>query len=172
MLSNSHRMMDVVVLPLCVLALTCTSINAATANHLFETHDSLKAPPAGAVELLSGNYQSVMLDTPCPFRVFSPVAPKWPAMKGEDRIALLASFGANAKPYLPQLKAAIENELESEAESEGFTKDVPLSKPQIAKVVQEIELALQKIEKNPNAPKIITVEEAKQIGLKALEQKE
>ncbi len=101
MLSNSHRMMDVVVLPLCVLALTCTSINAATANHLFETHDSLKAPPAGAVELLSGNYQSVMLDTPCPFRVFSPVAPKWPAMKGEDRIA---SEGMRLVVYVMNLK--------------------------------------------------------------------
>jgi hypothetical protein len=87
MRNKSHRTMALLKLPLCVVALTCTSINAATANHLLETHDRLKTPPAGAVELSSGNYQSVMLDKPCPFRVFSPVKPRWPALKGEDRIA-------------------------------------------------------------------------------------
>ena len=74
-----------------------------------------------------------------------------------------------AKPYLPQLKAAINNVVESsEEESDGFTRDVSVNKKAIAKVIQVVELALQKIEKDPNAPKIITVEEAKQIGLKAL----
>ena len=70
-----------------LVALLALPVNAATVNHLLETDGSLKTPPAGAVELISGNYRSVMLDTPCPFRVFSPVAPKWPASKGEDRIA-------------------------------------------------------------------------------------
>ncbi|MFT5124127.1 MAG: hypothetical protein ACI9TH_003465 [Kiritimatiellia bacterium] len=36
---------------------------------------------------MQGIYQSVMLDRPCPFRVFSPVNPTWPTLKGEDRIA-------------------------------------------------------------------------------------
>ncbi|NQT40098.1 MAG: hypothetical protein HQ581_21580 [Planctomycetes bacterium] len=101
MLSNSHRMMDVVVLPLCALALTCTSINAAPASPLLETHDSLKTPPVGAVELLSGNYQSVMLRAPCPFRVFSPVEPKWRVLQGEDRIT---SEGMRLVVYVMNLK--------------------------------------------------------------------
>ena len=97
------------------------------------------------------------------------------ATRGKEKARHLAGIidlARFARPYLPQLKAAIENELQADPESEGFTKDVPLSKSEIAKVVQEVELALQKIEKDPNAPKIITVEEAKQIGLEASKQKE
>jgi hypothetical protein len=101
MLNKSHRIMNVLIVPFCVFALTCTSINAATANDLLETHDRLKTPPAGAVELISGNYQSVMLDKPCPFRVFSPAAPKWPALKGEDRIT---SAGVRLVVYVMNLK--------------------------------------------------------------------
>lgn len=74
-----------------LFAALLTDIDAATnegaEGALLETHASLKAPPAGAVELMAGKYQSVMLGKPFPFRVFSPLAPEWPALKGEDRIA-------------------------------------------------------------------------------------
>jgi hypothetical protein len=42
-----------------------------------------------------------MLRAPCPFRVFSPVAPKWPALKGEDRIT---SAGMRLVVYVMNLK--------------------------------------------------------------------
>ncbi len=87
------------------------------------------------------------------------------ATRGKERarrIALLTSFGANAKPYLPRLKATLENELKDDAnnkEPEGFTKDVRLSKEEIKKVIQEIENAA-------NPRKMISLEEAKQAGLR------
>lgn len=77
------------------------------------------------------------------------------------RIALLASFGANAKPCLQQLKATLENDAGAAAgdnQSEGFTKDVRLSKDEIGKVIHEIENAT-------NPRRMISLEEAKQAGL-------
>ena len=56
------------------------------------------------------------------------------ATRGKERarrIALFTSFGANAKPYLPRLRAALENDLKPDPnaeEDEGFTKDVSLNK--------------------------------------------
>jgi len=85
--NRSHRVRATLITPLCVYALACTGISAAPENPLLETHDSLGTPPQGSVELISGNYQSVILGTPCPFRVFSPVAPEWKTPEGEDRIA-------------------------------------------------------------------------------------
>ena len=88
------------------------------------------------------------------------------ATRGKEkarRIALLASFGANAKPYLPRLKATLEREIkadEDNKEPEGFTKDVHLSKAEIEKVIQEIE-------SSTGGRKMISLEEAKQFGLKA-----
>ena len=101
MLNQSGRMMAILIAPLCVLALAGTNINAAPASPPLETHDSLKTPPVGAVELLSGNYQSVMLRAPCPFRVFSPVEPKWRVLQGEDRIT---SEGMRLVVYVMNLK--------------------------------------------------------------------
>ena len=90
-MKKTRSLMTLLIVPLCFCRLSGAALNAATGDSrtdvILETHDSLKIPPAGAVELMSGNYQSLMLDTPCPFRVFSPVDPKWPALKGEDRIA-------------------------------------------------------------------------------------
>ena len=87
------------------------------------------------------------------------------ATRGKERarrLALFVSFGANAKPYLPRLKAALENDLKGDAkkESEGFTKDVSLNKAEIEKVIHEIERA-----KNPR--KMISLAEAKRVGLNA-----
>ena len=91
------------------------------------------------------------------------------ATRGKERarrIGLLAGFGANAKPYLPLLKAALEKDLNPDAdkqESGGFTKDVALSKTEIEKLIQQIENAT-------NPRKMISLEEAKQIGSKATTQ--
>ena len=69
------------------------------------------------------------------------------ATRGKERarrIALLESFGANAKPYLPRLKAALEKYLNPDPEAEksaGFTKDVPLHKHIIEELIQTIENA-------------------------------
>ncbi len=110
---------------LCIFSVACANLNAATANQpedaLLETHGSLSTPPTGAVELLSGNYQSVMLKTPCPFRVFSPVAPKWPALKGEDRIA---AEGMRLVVYVMNLKGVPRPGLSADrAIVEGLIKD-------------------------------------------------
>ena len=77
------------------------------------------------------------------------------------RLALLTGFGANAKPYLPRLKATLENQIKGvDEESEGFTKDVSLNKAEIENVIQEIE--------NSNNPRaMIRLQEAIDIGLKA-----
>lgn len=85
------------------------------------------------------------------------------ATRGKERarrIALLTSFGANAKPYLPRLRAALEKDLKPDPDAEeggGFTKDVRLSKTEIEKVIQEIEAAT-------NPRKMISLEEAKRMG--------
>jgi hypothetical protein len=69
------------------------------------------------------------------------------ATRGKERarrIALLASFGANAKPYLPRLRAALEEYLNPDPEAEknaGFTKDVPLHKHIIEELIETIENA-------------------------------
>jgi hypothetical protein len=78
-----------------------------------------------------------------------------------NRIALLAAFGADAKPYLPRLKAALERELKADngEEKEGFTKDVSLSNEEIQKLITEIEAATGG---NP----LISLEEAKAAGKK------
>ena len=71
----------------------------------------------------------------------------WPtATRGKERgrrIALLASFGANAKPYLPKLKAALEkfNPDPKAEKNAGFTKDIPLHKHIIEELIQTIENA-------------------------------
>jgi hypothetical protein len=88
------------------------------------------------------------------------------ATRGKERarrIALLESFGANAKPYLPRLKAALEKYLNPDPETEksaGFTKDVPLHKHIIEELIQTIEKA--------KAPpkKMISLEEAVAAGKK------
>ena len=88
------------------------------------------------------------------------------ATRGKERarrIALLESFGANAKPYLPRLKAALEKYLNPDPETEksaGFTKDVPLHKHIIEELIQTIEKA--------KAPpkKMISLEEAIAAGKK------
>jgi len=89
------------------------------------------------------------------------------ATRGKElarRLAMLESFGANAKPYLPRLKAALEEYLKPDPEAEenaGFTKDVPLHKH----IIEEL---IQTIEKSTDPPKkMISLEEAIQIGLKA-----
>ena len=87
------------------------------------------------------------------------------ATRGKERarrIALFTSFGANAKPYLPRLRAALENDLKPDpnaGEDEAFTKDVSLNKAEIEKVMQEIEAA-----NNPR--EMISLEEAKAAGKK------
>lgn len=87
------------------------------------------------------------------------------ATRGKERgrrIALLASFGANAKPYLPQLKAALEKfNPDPEAEkTAGFTKDIPLHKHIIEELIETIE--------NAKAPptKTISLKEAIAAGAK------
>lgn len=88
---------------------------------LLETYDSLKTPPRGAVELKKGNYRSVMLDKPCPFRVFSPVDPKWSTLKDEDRIA---SEGMRLVVYVMNLKGiARPSAADDRAIIEGLIKD-------------------------------------------------
>lgn len=84
-----------------LITLWVLPIGAAPASPLLETHDSLGTPPEGAVELINGSYQSVMLDRPCPFRVFSPSTPGWAALEGEDRIA---SDGLRLVVYVMNLK--------------------------------------------------------------------
>lgn len=87
------------------------------------------------------------------------------ATRGKERarrFALFSSFGANAKPYLPRLKAALEKDLNPDPkaeESAGFTKDVSLNKAEIEKVIKDIESAT-------NPRKMITLEEAKAAGKK------
>lgn len=87
------------------------------------------------------------------------------ATRGKERarrIALLTSFGANAKPYLPRLRAALEKDLNPDSEAEesaGFTKDVSLNKAEIEKVMQEIE-------KSTNPRKMISLEDAIAAGAK------
>lgn len=81
------------------------------------------------------------------------------------RLALLASFGADAKPYLVKLKATLENEANAAAgnnQDEGFTKDVRLSGEEIEKVIEEIEKAT-------NPRQMISLEEAKRAGLNKTE---
>lgn len=86
------------------------------------------------------------------------------ATRGKEkarRIALLSAFGADAKPYLPRLKAALEREIKADngEEKEGFTKDVSLSNDEIQKIITEIEAATGG---NP----LISLEEAKAAGKK------
>ncbi|MBT6087941.1 MAG: hypothetical protein HOH20_00005 [Rhodospirillaceae bacterium] len=87
------------------------------------------------------------------------------ATRGKERarrIALLTSFGANAKPYLPRLRAALEKDLNPDSDAEesaGFTKDVSLNKAEIEKVMQEIE-------KSTNPRKMISLEDAIAAGAK------
>lgn len=87
------------------------------------------------------------------------------ATRGKERarrFALFTSFGANAKPYLPRLKATLEKDLKSDPkaeESAGFTKDVSLNKA-------EIETAIKEIENATNPRKMISLEEAIAAGKK------
>ena len=121
MLDKSDRMMAILIAPLCVYALTGANINAATVGSLLEAHDSLKTPPAGAVELLRGNYQSVMLRAPCPYRVFAPVEPKWRVLQDEDRIT---SEGMRLVVYVMNLKGIPRPSVAADrAIIEGLIKD-------------------------------------------------
>jgi len=83
------------------------------------------------------------------------------------RMALLGSFGANAKPYLPRLKAALEkfNPDPKAEKSAGFTKDIPLHKHIIEELIQTIENATDPPKKT------ITLKEAIQFGLDAQKRK-
>lgn len=87
------------------------------------------------------------------------------ATRGKERarrFALLVGFGANAKPYLPRLKAALEKDLnpdEKAKQEEAFTKDVRMNKA-------EIEQAIAEIEKAANPRMMITLEDAKAAGKK------
>ena len=80
------------------------------------------------------------------------------ATRGKERIARLAlfkGFAANAKPYLPQLKAALAEDLEGTVvEAEGETKDVRLEKTMIQTLIEEIEKA-------DNPRNMISLEDAK-----------
>jgi hypothetical protein len=81
------------------------------------------------------------------------------ATRGKERarrIALFTSFGANAKPYLPRLRAALEKDLKPDPDAEesaGFTKEVSLHKDDIEKVIAQIE-------NSTNPRKMISLEEA------------
>ena len=81
--------------------------------------------------------------------------------RGKERIAHLALFGkfaANAKPYLPKLQAALEEAQKgAEADSEGETKDTPLT-PQM------VETLIEEIEKAGEPRKMISLEEAIKMG--------
>ena len=81
------------------------------------------------------------------------------ATRGKERarrIALFESFGANAKPYLPRLRAALKNE--PKEKSAGFTKDVSLN-------TSEVESFISKIEKAVNPRKTISLAEVKAMGI-------
>lgn len=101
---------------------SCTSSDQQD-NVLLESHDSLRTAPTGAVELMNGNYQSVMLNTPCPYRIFSPIDPKWTAPEGEDPIA---SGGMRLVVYILNLKgtprpsAATDREIIEDLIADGF----------------------------------------------------
>ncbi len=59
----------------CLPLSVCVAIEKAGTQRtdaVLEAHASLRDAPAGAVEVKTGNYQSVMLGRPCTFRVFSP----------------------------------------------------------------------------------------------------
>jgi hypothetical protein len=81
--------------------------------------------------------------------------------RGKERIAHLSLFGkfaANAKPYLPKLKAALEEAQKgAEAAAEGETKDTPLTPDMVKTLIEEIEKA-----ENPR--KMISLEEAIKMG--------
>jgi len=69
-------------------------------NAVLEAHASLRDAPAGAVEVMSGNYQSIMLGKPCSFRVFSPADPKW----STDEEHFYSSDGLRLVVYVMNLK--------------------------------------------------------------------
>jgi len=81
--------------------------------------------------------------------------------RGKERIAhlgLFEKFAANAKPYLPKLKAALEGAQKgAAADSEGETKDTPLTPQMVQTLIEEIENA-----ENPR--KMISLEEAIKMG--------
>jgi hypothetical protein len=81
--------------------------------------------------------------------------------RGKERIAHLAlfeKFAANAKPYLPKLKAMLEESLKgTAADSAGETKDTPLTQNMVKTLIEKIEKA-----KNPR--KMISLEEAIKMG--------
>lgn len=127
-MSRSRSILKVLIIALCCCVLSCTNINTTTIDqqedHLLETHNSLKTPLAGAVELMNGNYQSVMFGTPCPFRVFSPVAPKWSPLKaGESKITSegmrLVVYVVNLKG-IPRPSAASDRAIMEDLIKEGF----------------------------------------------------
>ena len=86
-----------------------------------ETYNSLATVPAGAVELINGNYQSVMLKKTCPFRVFSPIDPKWP-MRNPKTIT--CSEGMRLVVYVMNLKGVPRPSEATDREViEGLIKD-------------------------------------------------
>ncbi len=101
---------------------SCTSVDQQE-NVFLETHTSLRTAPTGAVELMNGDYQSVMLNTPCPFRVFSPIDPKWTALVDEDPIA---SQGMRLVVYvmnlegMPRPSEATDREIIEDLIADGF----------------------------------------------------
>ncbi|MFP6906976.1 MAG: hypothetical protein VCG02_17280 [Verrucomicrobiota bacterium] len=87
----------------CLLLSACRSIENAgpqRTDAVLEGHASLKDAPAGAVEVMTGKYQSVMLGKPCPFRVFSPATPKW----STDEEHFHSSDGLRLVVYVMNLK--------------------------------------------------------------------
>ena len=103
-MNKTHRWAKRILMLLCICTLLSISINTLLAQdqggRLAETYDTLKNVPAGAVELTNGIYQSVMLKKPCPFRVFSPIDPKWPALIDKNDIP---SKGMNLIVYVMNL---------------------------------------------------------------------
>lgn len=101
---KSHSFKPLLTIGLCAMLMACARVDTKgqpQEGTILETHLTLNSPPKGSVELLNGSYQSVMLHTPCPFRVFSPVNPKWPALADEEAIT---SEGMRLVVYVMNLK--------------------------------------------------------------------
>ena len=119
------KLTNCLILALCLC--TASGIGSSTAKaaspsaEFAETYDSLATGPAGAVELMKGVYQSVMLKQSCSFRVFSPIDPKWPAFNIKDD---MGSEGMRLVVYVMNLAGVPRPSAASDREViEGLIKD-------------------------------------------------